>query len=461
MIKGVQHPLRGIFLRYYLFQCFRDRQFTLESEAQSEAYLSALMRNVKDASTLWIRLRFQGQSTSEAERQRDWNVVKPFVLVHTVHLCELDVADNDIHRHFVLPFLEFLKTSPGCKKLPETQEVLLETLVEHLTPQRLILAVSEILACTTSLEKAVNIRGALSTLMNRVADFIENERKARMSLRTEVGCSVAAVYGENKAPDQLHNKDDDNDEETDVVKLLQLVREHVQAVLESTAESGEDSGVAWALDLLCCYQVFILRLAPGRNDLLDEVFHALRVLLEGSKESVGCTAVIEMMSNSRLSSLPQLPHFQSCLDQDFLDKVWPDVWGRLLTSWEHEREKFTFSAASLGGFFSCFRPALVCHDTDDDLTEQELLCTELLAILTTRHLDMSQVSVTEVAAALATLCGDEGNLQKDFAFVRCRLRCNTVFYSGRSARSSSPVCAAAATASCVVRAPYLASGACR
>ncbi|KAH0477278.1 MAG: hypothetical protein KVP17_003022 [Porospora cf. gigantea B] len=419
MLKGVQHPMRGIFLRYYFFQCIRDKGAVNYDE--SSAFITAYTRNAKDAATLWVRLRFQGASASDAKLMADWEAATPLVLVHVVYLCELGLADVDVHRAFVLPLLEYLENSPGLKKLPQAQEILMETLVTHLRPTRVIMAVAEILSCTVKLEPGVRIRQALSTLMNRVADFVEDERQVKESLRTEVPCSLMAVYGENRAPDANSLKEDISDEAVDVAHLLTLMRDHVQEVLESTMDetAPKKMPLASALDLLCCYEAFVLRLAPERADLINECYHALHTLLDGvGDDADSYSGVVEMLQLCRLRTLPELHYFHLCLHRRFLGSSFVAVWRRLLQKWEENPESFLFTPSTMKSFTLHFKEGITQDSLDDpqEPDEEVVLCTELVVILLQRHLTPECVSPEDLIQLLTELQTEGRVLTRDFVF---------------------------------------------
>lgn len=59
MSKGVQHPCRGLFLRFYFLKLFRekikemDEQYIEENKIQ---ILEHLITNFRDMNSLWIRI---------------------------------------------------------------------------------------------------------------------------------------------------------------------------------------------------------------------------------------------------------------------------------------------------------------------------------------------------------------------------------------------------------------------
>jgi vacuolar protein sorting-associated protein 35 len=65
MCRGVQHPLRGLFLRNYLLQCSRDvlpdviEAFD-ESEGNVIDAIDFVLVNFAEMNKLWVRMQHQG-----------------------------------------------------------------------------------------------------------------------------------------------------------------------------------------------------------------------------------------------------------------------------------------------------------------------------------------------------------------------------------------------------------------
>lgn len=61
MIKAVQHPLRGLFIRYYFLKLCKDRLPDKGSEYEGEGgdikdAINVIMVNLTEMNKLWIRM---------------------------------------------------------------------------------------------------------------------------------------------------------------------------------------------------------------------------------------------------------------------------------------------------------------------------------------------------------------------------------------------------------------------
>ena len=73
MCRGVQQPMRGLFLRNYLLQCARDKLPDVGSEYGNEVAdgIDFLMHNLGEMNKLWVRMQHQGPVRDRDRRERE------------------------------------------------------------------------------------------------------------------------------------------------------------------------------------------------------------------------------------------------------------------------------------------------------------------------------------------------------------------------------------------------------
>ena len=81
MCRGVQHPLRGLFLRNYLLQCTRNilpdalediqdpSQMTLDGTIEDS--IDFILLNFSEMNKLWVRMQHQGHTREREKRERE------------------------------------------------------------------------------------------------------------------------------------------------------------------------------------------------------------------------------------------------------------------------------------------------------------------------------------------------------------------------------------------------------
>lgn len=91
MCRGVQHPIRGLFLRNYLSQKTKDF-FPLATEEDLDETVDFLVTNFIEMNKLWVRLQHQGHSSERELRYQERKELKILVGSNLVRLSQ--VIDN-------------------------------------------------------------------------------------------------------------------------------------------------------------------------------------------------------------------------------------------------------------------------------------------------------------------------------------------------------------------------------
>jgi len=123
MSRGVQHPVRGLFLRYYLTGQARDYLPTGSGdgpEGNLQDSINFILTNFVEMNKLWVRLQHQGHSRERDIRTRERKELQLLVGSNLVRLSQL--VDIDHYRQILHPLLEQVVQ---CKDVL-AQEYLLE-----------------------------------------------------------------------------------------------------------------------------------------------------------------------------------------------------------------------------------------------------------------------------------------------------------------------------------------------
>ncbi|RLV86438.1 Vacuolar protein sorting-associated protein 35 [Meyerozyma sp. JA9] len=95
MCRGVQHPIRGLFLRYYLSQRIKNL-LPMSSEKDFNETVSFLVSNFIEMNKLWVRLQHQGHSSERELRHRERKELRILVGSNLVRLSQVldEYTDN-------------------------------------------------------------------------------------------------------------------------------------------------------------------------------------------------------------------------------------------------------------------------------------------------------------------------------------------------------------------------------
>lgn len=164
MSRGVQHPIRGLFLRYYLSGQARDYLPTgIDDgpEGNMQDSINFVLTNFVEMNKLWVRLQHQGPSREREKRMQERRELELLVGSNIVRLSQL--VDLEGYRSGILQAL--LEQVVQCRDIL-AQEYLLEG-EEHFipTPQALCKVLTTFVLYFKSLRRCspTNFTSTLST----------------------------------------------------------------------------------------------------------------------------------------------------------------------------------------------------------------------------------------------------------------------------------------------------------
>jgi vacuolar protein sorting-associated protein 35 len=123
MSRGVQHPLRGLFIRYFLMGQAKPHLPTGTGdgpEGNLQDSINFILTNFVEMNKLWVRLQHQGHTRERDQRTKERRELQLLVGNNLERLSEL--VDLDHYRQILRPLLEQVVQ---CKDVL-AQEYLLE-----------------------------------------------------------------------------------------------------------------------------------------------------------------------------------------------------------------------------------------------------------------------------------------------------------------------------------------------
>ncbi|OQR74415.1 vacuolar protein sorting-associated protein 35-like [Tropilaelaps mercedesae] len=200
MCRGVQHPLRGLFLRNYLLQCTRNILPDSDStgEEQPEQQQSALSPDAKDGllmytresevglpgsvrdsvdfvlanfgemNKLWVRMQHQGHSRERERREKERQELRLLVGTNLVRLSQLEAVNLDRYRKVVLPGI--LEQVVSCRDAI-AQEYLMECIIQVFPDEFHLQTLQSFLKACAELRQRVNVKTVIISLIERLAAY--------------------------------------------------------------------------------------------------------------------------------------------------------------------------------------------------------------------------------------------------------------------------------------------------
>lgn len=173
MCRGVQHPLRGLFLRNYLLQCTRNvlpdvAEQEDESEGSVRDSIDFVLMNFAEMNKLWVRMQHQGHSRDKERREREREELRILVGTNLVRLSQLETVNLDKYKKLVLPGI--LEQVVSCRDAI-AQEYLMECIIQVFPDEFHLQTLHAFLKSCAELQTGVNVKNIIITLIDRLATF--------------------------------------------------------------------------------------------------------------------------------------------------------------------------------------------------------------------------------------------------------------------------------------------------
>lgn len=173
MSRGVQHPIRGLFLRYYMSGQARDYLPTGDGdgpEGNLNDSINFILTNFVEMNKLWVRLQHQGHSREREQRIRERRELQLLVGSNIVRLSQL--VDLPTYKTSILgPLLEQVVQ---CRDVL-AQEYLLEVITQVFPDEFHLQTLDQFLGAVSRLNPHVNVKSIVSGLMDRLSEFAERD----------------------------------------------------------------------------------------------------------------------------------------------------------------------------------------------------------------------------------------------------------------------------------------------
>lgn len=173
MSRGVQHPIRGLFLRYYLSGQARDSLPSGDGdgpEGNLSDSINFVLTNFVEMNKLWVRLQHQGHSREREARLRERKELQLLVGSNIERLSHL--VDLETYKTSILgPLLEQVVQ---CRDVL-AQEYLLEVITKVFPDEFHLHTLDQFLGAVSRLNPHVNVKAIVIGLMDRLSEYAERE----------------------------------------------------------------------------------------------------------------------------------------------------------------------------------------------------------------------------------------------------------------------------------------------
>ncbi|KAK2750980.1 Vacuolar protein sorting-associated protein 35 [Myotisia sp. PD_48] len=169
MSRGVQHPIRGLFLRYYLSGQARDQLPTGTGDGPQgnlQDSINFVLTNFVEMNKLWVRLQHQGHSREREKRTQERKELELLVGSNLVRLSQL--VDLESYTTVILPPL--LEQVVQCRDVL-AQEYLLEVITKVFPDEYHLHTLDSLLSAISRLNPHVDMKKIVIGLMDRLSSY--------------------------------------------------------------------------------------------------------------------------------------------------------------------------------------------------------------------------------------------------------------------------------------------------
>ncbi|CAJ0920055.1 unnamed protein product, partial [Mesorhabditis belari] len=179
MSRGVQHPLRGLFLRHYLLQVTKSLlpdaaegvEPAIPGSGTVRDTIDFIKLNFSEMNKLWVRQQHQGPSKEREKRERERMELRILVGTNLVRLSQLEHLTQEVYEKEVLPSI--LEQVVSCRD-PISQEYLMECVIQVFADEFHLATLNEFLASCKELAQEVHIKNVLIALIDRLSLYVSN-----------------------------------------------------------------------------------------------------------------------------------------------------------------------------------------------------------------------------------------------------------------------------------------------
>ncbi|XP_059437555.1 vacuolar protein sorting-associated protein 35A [Corylus avellana] len=173
MCRGIQHPVRGLFLRSYLAQVSRDKLPDIGSEYEGDAdtvmdAVEFVLQNFTEMNKLWVRMQHQGPAREKEKREKERNELRDLVGKNLHVLGQVEGIDLDLYKDTVLP--RVLEQVVNCKD-EIAQFYLMDCIIQVFPDEYHLQTLDVLLSACPQLQPSVDIKTVLSQLMERLSNY--------------------------------------------------------------------------------------------------------------------------------------------------------------------------------------------------------------------------------------------------------------------------------------------------
>lgn len=337
MCRGIQHPLRGLFLRSYLSQVSRDKLPDIGSEYEGDENtvmdaVEFVLQNFTEMNKLWVRMQHQGPVREKEKREKERNELRDLVGKNLHVLSQIEGIDLELYRDIVLP--RVLEQVVNCKD-DLAQYYLMDCIIQVFPDEYHLQTLETLLGACPQLQSSVDIKTVLSGLMERLSNYAASSTE------------VLPEFVQVEAFAKLNNA--------------------IGQVIEAQADMPVFGAVALYSSLL----TFTLHVHPERLDYVDQILGACvsKIAGKGKLEAKATKQIVALLSAplekyNDIDTALKLSNYP--LVMEYLDDRTNKVMSNVIIQSIMKNKTHISTADKVGALFELIKGLIKDLDADND-----------------------------------------------------------------------------------------------
>ena len=325
LVKAVQNPIKGLFLRNYLLKMIKDKlpdkdNIYLREGANFEDSIKFIIENMEEMNRLWIRLSGGVQGPEKAKREKERDELKILIGESMTKLSSLESLNLEIYEQHVLPKLLNIILNSKDKLC---QEYLMECIIHAFPDSYNVKCIENLLEAISSLENGVDIGSIFVSLMEKMGNYFgryENLSKSQNQNDKQIFETAINIYPallknfKGYMNQNLNNKDLNKQE--DLNKMLNLVASFIKFSLQCAPKEQKFASVnnifALTLELVNRFknklsqdninQIYTLLIEPLNNGMnifrMADFIPLMNFLGINSRKNLGLKLIETLVNNA-------------------------------------------------------------------------------------------------------------------------------------------------------------------
>jgi vacuolar protein sorting-associated protein 35 len=280
MANGVQHPLRGFYVRYFIIKILKNNFDDIES----------ILVNIKEMNKLWIRIGHMKHILGKSDVMKVRNELKDLIGDNLIKLANVqDINDNIYKNKILLPLLKIIIESGDYI----SQQYLLLYIIDSFPDEYNIKSIDIIITSLSQMSDKIEIKDIFIKIMEKLGNF-DSAEKLKNIKSNEIFEKLNGSI--EKIIEEFQNQ---GDGDNDILKIIELEVSYLKFVINFGNFEEQNIKIKNINKIITkCYDL-ISKACDGR-DLSGEgikiIFNLLQIILDSPLSIFKCKNFPDLMN---------------------------------------------------------------------------------------------------------------------------------------------------------------------